>query len=42
VANWINAAEAKLPEQVADTTSTDVVEIDELFTHVGKKRDAST
>lgn len=42
VANWINAAEAKLPEQVADTTPTEVVEIDELFTHVGKKTSVST
>lgn len=42
VANWINAAEAKLPEQVADATHTEVVEIDELFTHVGKKTSVST
>lgn len=42
VANWVNAAEAKLPEGVADTTPTEVVEIDELFTHVGKKGGAST
>jgi transposase len=42
VANWINAAEAHLPQQVADTTPTAVVEVDELFTHVGKKRGAST
>jgi hypothetical protein len=27
---------------VADTTPTEVVEVDELFTHVGKKRGAST
>lgn len=42
VANWINAAEAKLPEQVNDTTPTQTVEIDELFTHVGKKTSVST
>lgn len=42
VANWVNAAEANLPEQVADATPTEVVEIDELFTHVGKKTDVST
>jgi transposase-like protein len=42
VANWINSAEAKLPEQVTDTTPTETVEIDELFTHVGKKTSVST
>ena len=42
VANWVDAAEARLPYQVADTTPTEVVEIDELFTHVGKKTDVST
>ncbi len=42
VANWVDAAEAKLPEQVTDDTPTEVVEIDELFTHVGKKTSAST
>lgn len=42
VANWINAAHARLPQQVTDTTPTQVVEIDELFTHVGKKRSVPT
>ena len=42
VANWVDAAEAQLPQQVADTTPTEVVEIDELFTHVGKKTSVST
>jgi transposase-like protein len=45
VANWVNAAEERLPQQVTDTTPTDTVEIDELFTHVGhvgKKTGAST
>lgn len=42
VANWIDAAEARLPEKVEDSTPTEVVEIDELFTHVGKKTSAST
>lgn len=42
VANWVDAAEARLPEKVEDSTPTEVVEIDELFTHVGKKTSAST
>ena len=42
VANWVNAVEAMLPEQVTDSTPTETVEIDELFTHVGKKTNAST
>ena len=42
VTNWVDAAEARLPEQVADTTPTEVVEIDELFTYVGKKTNVST
>ena len=42
VANWVNAAEARLPEQVTDSTPTETVEIDELFTHVGKKTNVST
>lgn len=37
VANWVNAAEHQLPEQVADQTPTGTVEIDELFTYIGKK-----
>ncbi len=37
VANWLNAAEQLLPQQVADQTPTGTVEIDELFTFVGKK-----
>jgi transposase-like protein len=37
VANWLNAAEQALPEQVADQTPTGTVEIDELFTFIGKK-----
>jgi hypothetical protein len=42
VANWIKKAAEALPEQVTDTTPTHIVEIDELFTYVGKKRSAST
>ena len=37
IANWVNAEERKLPEQVADQTPTGTVEIDELFTFIGKK-----
>ncbi len=42
VANWVNAAEQQLPEQVADQTPTGTVEIDELFTYIGKKRKGHT
>jgi hypothetical protein len=42
VANWIKAAADALPEQVADSTPTQTVEVDELFTYVGKKRSEST
>lgn len=37
VINWFNAAHDQLPHQVEDTTPTETVEIDELFTFVGKK-----
>ena len=39
VINWFNAAHDQLPPQVEDTTPTETVEIDELFTYVGKKSD---
>jgi transposase-like protein len=42
VANWVKEAAEQLPEQVADNTPTETVEIDELFTFVGKKRDVSS
>lgn len=42
IANWVKAAAEALPEQVADNTPTQTVEIDELFTFVGKKRSVST
>jgi transposase-like protein len=42
VINWVNAAHDKLPHQVEDTTPTETVEIDELFTYVGKKRSKPT
>ena len=37
VINWVNAAHEQLPHQVEDQTATETVEIDELFTYVGKK-----
>lgn len=37
VINWFNLAHDALPHQVEDTTPTQTVEIDELFTYVGKK-----
>lgn len=42
VINWVNAVHDTLPEQVADTTPTDMEETDELFTFVGKKTIRST
>jgi transposase-like protein len=42
VANWIKAQEETLPEQVQDTTPTKTVEVDELFTYIGKKTNVST
>lgn len=37
VINWFNQAHEQLPHQVEDTMSSEHVEIDELFTYVGKK-----
>ena len=37
VINWFNAAHDELPHQVEDQTPADTIEIDELFTYVGKK-----
>jgi transposase-like protein len=44
VINWFrfNAAHDQLPQQVEDTNPTQTVEIDELFTFVGKKSDKRT
>jgi transposase len=42
VANWVKQEAEALPEQVTDNTPTQTVEIDELFTFVGKKRGEST
>jgi transposase-like protein len=38
VINWFNLAHDQLPHQVEDITPTETVEIDELFTFIGKKR----
>ena len=38
VINWFNQAHDQLPHQVEDSTPTETVEIDELFTYVGKKQ----
>jgi insertion element IS1 protein InsB len=37
VINWFNQAHDQLPPQVEDQTPTETVELDELFTFVGKK-----
>ena len=42
VINWFNAAHDALPHQVEDQTPTQTVEIDELFTFVGKKSSEPT
>jgi len=42
VANWIAANAQQLPEEVQDREPTETVEIDELFTYIGKKTDVST
>jgi transposase-like protein len=42
VINWVNAAHDQLPHVVEDQTPTQTVEIDELFTYVGKKSDKRT
>jgi transposase-like protein len=42
VINWFNTAHDELPHQVEDQTPTQTVEIDELFTYVGKKRQKPT
>jgi transposase-like protein len=42
VVNWVNAAHLKLPATVQDTTPTQTVELDELFTFIGKKKNEPT
>jgi transposase-like protein len=42
VANWVAAEADRLPDQVSDHTPTENVEIDELFTFIGKKKSKST
>jgi transposase-like protein len=38
VANWVNAHhDIQLPHHVEDTTPAETIEIDELYTYVGKK-----
>jgi transposase-like protein len=38
VVNWVDAHHDEvLPEKVEDETPTDTVEVDELYTYVGKK-----
>lgn len=37
VANWVDAHEKQLPARVSDSTPTGTVEVDEVFTYVGKK-----
>ena len=39
VINWVNAHEASLPQQVTDTTPTQTIETDELYTFVGQKNE---
>jgi transposase-like protein len=38
VANWVAAAGAQLPAAVTDAAPTETVEVDELFTFVGRKK----
>jgi transposase-like protein len=42
VINWFNAAHDQLPHHVEDTSPAENVEIDELFTYIGKKRSKPT
>ncbi len=43
VINWLNAYhDQQLPQQVEDQTPAETIEIDELFTYVGKKSDKRT
>jgi len=38
VANWVAAAAATLPPQVSDTTPSETVEVDELYTFIERKK----
>ena len=42
VINWFNQAHEMLPHHVEDSSPAQNVEIDELFTYVGKKRSKRT
>jgi len=38
VVNWVNAHhDTALPEKVEDATPTETIEVDELYTYIGKK-----
>jgi transposase-like protein len=41
VANWVAAAAAQLPAVVSAPTAGETVEVDELYTFVGKKKPAT-
>jgi transposase-like protein len=38
VANWVNAAHARLPVQAPAPTPSETLEVDELFTFIGSKK----
>lgn len=42
VSNWITQAAAALPAQVTDSTPTETIELDELYTYVQQKKTAAT
>ena len=42
VANGLADSAEQLPAQVHDTTPPETVEVDELFTYIGKKTNVST
>lgn len=42
VSNWMRQAADALPAQVSDTTPTETIELDELFTFVERKKTRST
>lgn len=42
VSNWATQAAQALPPSVTDTTPTQTIEVDELYTYVGQKKTTST
>ena len=42
VSNWITQAATALPAQVTDSTPTETIELDELYTFVQQKKTGST